>query len=264
MNDRSGKPQAQAQPQPASAPEPDVTFPDPNAVPVQETPEFKQAVAEATAAAVKDAMASLAAATMPAAGGGDMRSFAEQMAMAIASISNQGTGTRAPVPPEEMHRRAQARKLMDSLLRDARRMAAMGDADAVPLYELRNKIYIGDFVTDPIWTDSAKKLQNTTIRWPHVPNEVMIPVNETAKLIHEAFLDSIGRSSPNLAPETDVHMSSTGFVVNGRAPSGRAAGMVPSRSDTGLEIVRDQSRVPGENRLVRVLGTIQAPASQPV
>ena len=271
LRQQQSAPMADAAPQIVSEPEDEITFPDPNAVPMHETPEFKRAVHEAATAAVRDALAGEAATALrsavPAPSGDPndvIKSLAEQFAIAISTMTNQGTNARAPLAPAEVNRRAQAAGLMHSLIRKAREMTAMGDRDAAPLYELRNKVFIGDFVTDPIWTDASKKLLNTEIRWPHVPNEVMIPKNETAKLIHAAFLDSIGGTAAKLTPDRDVHMGSHGFVVNGQAPQGRAAGLVPSASASGMEIVRDESRVPGENRRVNILGTIQAPAVQPV
>ncbi len=277
LRHQQSEPMAETAPQTEIQDEADteVAFPDPSAVPMHETLEFKEAVAHAAASAAKvavaEAMATMVTATAPAASGGDMKAFAEQFAIAMSTMTNQGSGQRAPLAPAEVARRSQATDLMNSLISKAREMAAMGDRAAIPLYELRGKVFFGNFVTPPEWLDASKKLNNTTVHWPHVPNEIMVPMNATARAIHAAFLESVG-SAMNVPPEKAGHMSSTGFYVNGQAPQGHAGNIFQTANgasdlggaSSGFEIVRDEARVPGEYRKVNILGTIQAPAVQPV
>jgi hypothetical protein len=102
-----------------------------------------------------------------------------------------------------------------------------------------------------------------------VPNEAMIPVNETAKAIYTAFIESIGSvAREHMVPMDPLKVTKGGLVVRGQAS--RAA-----RETTLEEIHRpagfqgDAVRIkhkdqPGRFREVHVLGTIAQPAQESV
>jgi hypothetical protein len=158
------------------------------AVPVTDTPEFK----EALAAGIEQATAKILESVQKVAGvpgtelpqGGE-KNFAEMLAMAIATLTDQGTG-RQRVAPEVIRARTEARDRMRQLIMKAR---AEG---RTATYELRNKVVLDNRVIEPMWIDSNHITRPTEIDWPGVPNEVMVPINDTAKEIHAAFMESIG------------------------------------------------------------------------
>ena len=96
---------------------------------IEETPEFKAAVADAVNQAAgriqKEILAKLSAGRDS--GGdatGDQR-FAEQVAMAIASLTDQGVGRRT-VAPKILRQRAEARQLMTELIVEAKQKGFNG------------------------------------------------------------------------------------------------------------------------------------------
>lgn len=231
-----------------------------DAVPITETAEFKDAVAAAASKAAAEILASLQASQGGQVKQGDAN-FAEGLALAIAQLSSQGTGRAKPVAPEVLKARTDAREVMTKLIIEAR---ARGD---VPTYELRNQVYLSEVLIQPVYLDPVTKDQKaTSIDWFGVPNEAMIPTNDIAKAIHEAFSNSIGvvtiDSTKFIKPE---HLSVTaqGLVV-------RAGGLAlrPMQVGNGQQAdpnVADGLHVhgrsgQGKTKTIPVLGTIAPPA----
>jgi len=220
---------------------------------IQDTAEFKAALAQA----VQDAVPAIVAQIAQARGGGaeapgDM-SFAQGLAMAIANLNDQGTG-RKRVAPEVLEARLAARALMQDLLVEAH---AKG---AVPSYTLRSKVYLGEVLVDPFWIASDHTQKPTVIDWPQVPNEAMIPHNEVARSIHEQFMLSIG-STTKVAAERPLKMTAGGLVVHGRPHPMRAnqqQDTANSAADSGLNI--HHRGKPGQFKETHVLGTVAPPA----
>ncbi len=157
---------------------------------IEQTPEFKEAVANA----VKKEMEGLKdwvlehlseAREGAAADPGDTK-WAEAMALAIAQLANQGVGRARPVAPEIIRQRADARERMVKLIAEAK---AKGER---PVYRLRNKVYLNEVLVEPIWIDPNHVQQQTEIEWDGVPNSAFIPVNEVAQRIFAAYSDSVG------------------------------------------------------------------------
>ena len=241
--------------------------------PITETPEFKKAVADAVAAAVPDIVARLTAggATTSADQG-----FAERLSMAIAQLTDQGTGRRH-IAPEVLRAQSAQRKKMLDLILEARiawsEARARGDeaamAAAMPTYTLRAKVFLDEVRVDPFWIDSKTHMQMPTqIDWPSVPNEAMIPANDVAKTIFAAFSGSIGTLQEiDRQPEAQYHTTRGGLVVKGPPPRGvpqtGAGSRTPGQPESGEGLrIKHRGDGMGEFKELRVLGTVAQPARQ--
>lgn len=233
-------------------------------LPVTDTPEFQAAVARVANEAVQAALSGLApkvaaAGIEPTVGSQD---WMQTLAVTLAEIGSQGTG-RKTVAPHILKQRDNARDRMVDLI-----VAARADKRA-PKYQLRNKVVLAERVIEPFWITSDKKTKPTEIDWYGVPNEVMVPINDTAKEIHGAFMDSIG-TVERVAPEDRLGVTPGGLVVRNAAVtdtmSKRTTGEAPhvgdGKSDDGLVIHHENE--PGRYKSVNVLGTIQEPARQSI
>lgn len=223
-------------------------------VPLVETPEFKAALQEAVAQIVPDLLAQLSAARgAPASGDA---AFADQIAMAIAQLTDQGTG-RKRVAPEIIAQRARARERMTKLIVEAR---ANG---LVPTYQLRNKVYLDEVLVDPVYVDPAtKSVTPVQIDWPGVPSEAMAPVNDVARSIHGAFMESIGSVETGI-PEDRLGVTAGGLVVkNGAVQPRRELGSLDGQPPSGGEglRLRHKELAPAQHKTINVLGTVAAPA----
>ena len=227
------------------------------ATPITETQEFKDAVAKAIGDAIPTIVAQLTKAKGDVPVSPGEQSWAEGLAMAIANLNDQGTG-RKRVAPEIVKMRDEARKEMIKLLISAK---AEG---RIPLYTLRNKVYLDEILIDPIYIDPATKSPRPTeIGWPSVPSEAMVPVNDVAKGIFEAFSKSIGSSEWNKPVDT-FGITVGGLVVkNGAVQPKRAVPSADGHIATeGLTI----SHRGGDKKFkeIPVLGTVAAPARQAI
>lgn len=224
-------------------------------LPLNDSPEFKEAVAAAVAKAVPEILEKLNETR------GDA-SWAQTLAMAIATVSDQGTGTKRRVPPEIMKARDDARARMVDLIVAARA------AGRLPSYRLTNKVLLDEQLIDPVWIDKNHTAQPTEIDWPGVPNEAMVPLNDVAREIHAAFVESIGSIAKEHQLRYDpLKVTKGGLVVRG-APSAASHETTLERvnaqakSDEGVRVKhKDQS---GRYKDVNVLGTIARPAQQTV
>lgn len=232
-----------------------------------QTPEFKAAVAaeaQKAVAALKDQIVAELKASAPAAapvtaGGADM-AWISALAMEISQLTDQGTGRRR-VAPEIMRQRSEARTRMHELIKQAR-------ADGrVPSYRLRNKVLLDEQLIDPAWVDKNHIAQPTEIDWPGVPNDAMAPINDTAKEIHAAFMDSIGSvDKRDQVLEQPLKLTKGGLVVKG-APSRaqRETTLEHTERLQGEEGLRVKHRdEPGRYKDVQILGSIAQPARQSI
>lgn len=235
---------------------------------VEQTPEFKAAVAEAVKEAAgriqKEIIAKLSVArdgrqAEPGDATGDQR-FAESVAMAIASLTDQGVG-RKTVAPKILRQRAEARQLMTELIVEAK---AAGEK---PVYKLRNKIYVDEVLVEPIWIAPDHTQRATEIEWQAVPNEAMIPVNDVAKRIFKAFQDSIGsvENAPQERPIAGV--TAGGLVIKSGSRAVQPVRVLdehgqPPSTEGGLSVLHKGKS--GQYKEVHVLGSVAAPARQTV
>jgi len=233
----------------------------PKAVDVTQTQEFKAALAVAAQEAAANILKTLQESREEQPG--DV-SFAEKLGLAIAQLSHQGTGRGKPVDPAILRARDEARARMTDLILEARK------AGQVPLYELRNKVYLDETLVDPVYIDPASKEQRPTqIEWPGVPSEAMIPANDVAKAIHGAFSESIGvvsiDHSKHLKPEV-FGVTPGGLVVKGAGHALRPMqvgnqSQAAESTGEGLKVHGPRgSQRPGQQKTIAVLGTVAAPA----
>jgi len=232
-------------------------------LPLTETPEFKAMLAEE----VKKVLVGLKGEL-----GSDLsqenRRFAENLAMAFATLSEQGTG-RKYVAPEILRARTEARELMKDLIMQARRNGQ------VPSYRVIAKTLLDDQVVEPFWVDSSHVAQHTEIDWPGVPNDAMQPINEVAKGIYQAFLDSIGSKAQSVsasgavldvpdAMQDGFGTTRNGLVVRGGAVPrrNRPGEASPPEHQEGLSL--HHRNKPGRTVETRVLGSVAEPARQTV
>lgn len=234
---------------------------------VEETPEFRDALEQAKQELKADILGQLQQARgevrpHPMAGDGN---FAEALALAIAGLTNQGVGHRPVVAPEVISARNLARQRMQQLIIEAR---AEG---RVATYQLRNKVLLGNRVIEPMWIDAAHVTRPTEIDFGGVPNEAMIPLNDTAKEIHAAFMASIGSVSKEVPDQVSEVLGITagGVVVRNGAVNAAASRRAVATPGAGYEENADEVTVhhagePGRTKPVNILGTIHAPARQTV
>jgi hypothetical protein len=225
---------------------------------VTETAEFKSALNDAVEKAMQGIMASLGsmreigAAVVP---DDTDAKWSRTLATAIAEMADQGT-SRKRVAPEILQKRKEAKDLMDNLIIQAR-------ADGkLPKYQLRAKVYLDEILVDPMWVNpNSKRAEPTVIEWPEDPSEAMIPLNDVAKEIHSAFMDSIG-SVVRVVQDKPFRVTAGGLVVNGQAPARRINQVGTGEGTQGLRIAhRSEDNVSGET-LINILGTVAPPARQ--
>jgi len=247
------------------------------ALPLTETPEFKEAVTKATQAAIASALPEIVAELAKAKGGlpisAGEQTWAEGLAMAIAQLTDQGTG-RKRVAPEIVKAREEARKEMTRLIIEAKTFHDKARAEGkeeiarsyLPLYQLRNKVYLEEILIEPVYIDMATKAPRPTeIGWPGVPSEAMIPVNDVAKGIHEAFSNSIGSTEWQKKPDT-FGITAGGLVVkNGAVQPKRGLPSENGNIDpSGLTIHRGGRTGDKNFKEIPILGTVAQPARQAV
>lgn len=233
---------------------------------ITDTPEFRQAVADAVAqtipalkeqilAHLTDARGTTAA---PAASDGTAdHAFANALAMSLAQLTDQGTG-RKRVAPEILRARSEHRDRMTKLIIDAR---ASG---AIPVYSLKNKCYLDEVMIEPFYIASDHTQRPTEIEWSGVPNEAMVPVNDIAQQIHAEFVGSIGSlAKDDNLPERELKVTPGGVVIKGRPMARNTAKNSvnqPAANSEGLRIRHKDA--PGQFKETRILGTVMAPARQ--
>jgi hypothetical protein len=233
---------------------------------ITETPEFKNAVAEAAANAVAKMVQDLKDSREKHGTEGEASdpTWMRALAMEISQLTDQGTG-RKRVAPEVLQSRQAAREKMTKLIIEARA------AKKVATYRVRGKVVLANRVVEPFWIASDHTAQPTVIDYDGIPNEAMVPENKTAKGIHEAFMESIG-SSVRVVPEDALAITPGGLVVHGGA-AGLSSGKRQVRAaeskqtggdagESGLNI--HHKNEPGRFVEKRILGSIADPARQTV
>lgn len=271
------KPTNEAKDEGAAAPRP---------VHFTETPEFIAAVAKASEAATSAAKAAMHAEMTPLiealrqskgepAVADDSLSFARQMALAIAELTDADQG-RKRTPPAELALRARARADMDAAIAKVRRkaedyMATTGGKDPgadAPLYLAIGKSYLDEQLIIPFEVDPAtKKPYPVSFVWMGVPNEAMRPVNEPAKEIYAFFRRSIGdEASEAPSPPGPGWITAGGLVIQGIHGMPVSMGQHRAAPDPESMLSGLYQRGPGEfdprRDRINILGTAAEPARQ--
>lgn len=226
---------------------------------IVDTPEFKGAIEKVKQEAAKAVTAALETARISAGSSpqeGDTN-WAETFAMAIAKLTDQGTG-RQHVAPEILRSREIARARMAELI-----IAARAEGK-VPSYRLTSKVLLDNQLVDPFWIDRNHIAQPTEIDWPGVPNEAMQPLNQVAEDIFAAFMNSIGSVSKlqQDALTADLSVTAGGLTVRGNLNKRSVKEIVHEESEKGL-VLRHKDQ-PGRYKSVNILGSIANPAQQTI
>lgn len=256
---------------------------------ITETPEFKAAVETAVEAATKKILAMLSgrtesaaaepsAAAPAAAPAPEFLAFANALAMSISDLGGQGVGKIKKVAPEVMAERTAAHGRMVELIVDAYKAAdaarRAGDQEAAdaatPLYALRDKVYFGERIVNPIYVEpfTGRKRQQE-IEWFRSPNHSMTPVNDIAKAIHAEFMQWTGtKIATPLDDLRDLAITASGFVVRGGSASlQRNANLrdveaqhTGAANQQALGALKLRGRAGAGATEVHVLGTLHQPA----
>ena len=223
---------------------------------IRDTPEFKAELAAFKA----EILASLGSPKQDTTTAGTF----DALAMAIATLTDQGVG-RYHVPPDVVKARSEARVRLGKLVMECQRMDE--NDPQLPKYQLLGKVNLGDQLLEPFWIDSAHISRRREIVWTGIPNEAMDPMNESAKGIHAAFMDSIGNSPSAVVPADALMMTSHGAVLRvtagGTSQTQAQKHVLDSLPQPGIprdtvKILGGEHRPPRE--AVRILGTIMPPA----
>lgn len=229
-------------------------------VSITETEEFRAAVNKALTEELPRKIEELLRSTQLPLPAADDRMSMESLALALGEMSSQNNTGRRYVDPKVLRQRKEGHDRLVQLIAKAR------SEGRVATYKLVNKALLDDEVVQPFWIDSAHVSRPTIIDWTGIPNLVMVPENETAKEIYEAFRDSIGEVE-KVVPEEQLGVTRGGLVVHGRAVRPRMevgsqlgdAGGKPEQVG-GLKVHNKTN--PGSNVQTRILGTLAAPATQ--
>jgi hypothetical protein len=167
------------------------------AVGIADTPEFKAALAAAMTemrnGVMTDVVTALAAAKV---GGGndsagDMESLISNLTMAIAGMTDTG-GNRKLIAPAEASRRVAAFERMGQIL-----MRVQSDPKLKPHYAIVAQTQLEEQLIEKYVAAGDGKWQQNEIIWRGAPNSAMRPVNDIAKEIFGAYLESIGGTTKN-------------------------------------------------------------------
>lgn len=245
----------------------------------KDTPEFKAAVAEAAAAAAKEAARAAVSEfrqellVSTADKSGDQEDLFRKMALAIAEISDQGSN-RKRTAPEILAKRESARKRCIALVLEARAKIkeARDNKDRkeedkwTPEYRVTSKCYFNERFIEPYKMGPNRMPVPTEIFWTGIPNMAMLPLNDVAKQIFAEFRLSIDNSEPIATLDNrPVFMTAAGLVVKGDPPKRRETGIQTNALDA--PDFEDEVRVkslPSDPtaEFVNVLGTVASPARQ--
>ena len=209
--------------------------------PVVETEAFQQAVADAVSAKLDDFKKELLAAASagspaPAAAGGSavdiLGEVLSKLTVNLQATNQQGQFNK-PLTPEEVVRREKAMNLMVNLINGVRSPDVAQDDK--PTYRLTSKVYLNERLIEPMRQDpnvKGKAIANE-IMWTGIPNDAMVPLNDSAKAIFNAWRESTGGVT-QLVPTADqrpLFMTAAGLVVRGEPPKRQHVAAEPNFSD---------------------------------
>jgi hypothetical protein len=200
-------------------------------------------------------------------GTGQIKDLADQIALSIAELSDQGTN-RKRVAPEILASRAKAYEKLIKQLSEARDRAdvALDAGDKVeaarwlPEYRVAAKTYLTDRIVEPWRRGANNELVPTEIIWRGIPNNSLRPINAIAIALFSTFQAWVG--TEGLLRAEDSFMTPGGVVIKGEAPAGSRLAVSDEQRPSDLEIMADPSDPTATH--IRVLGTIAEPARQNV
>jgi len=230
---------------------------------VVETEEFEKAVDARAAAVVAEQMEAfkrdiLAKVSVPASPENQVMAMLavaiEKLGININNSSKQGQYNK-PISIEESQRREDAHNRMVDLIMHSRTLPVLER----PEYRIVTPVYLNERRIQPYRMLPDKRQVNNEVRWTGVPNRSMVPVNDMARQIYDAWDISTG-GRPEAIPTADqrpYYMTSAGLTVKGDPPKRQfAAGEAEFADDLTL----DNSHPEAPD--VAVLGTVAKRARQ--
>lgn len=220
---------------------------------VIDTPEFKDAVAKAVAAAMSETVAKVAAASGEVAPVGNAADqlglILEKLSVNLQALNNQGLRNK-PLSPAEIQKRDAAQERLIGLLATSR---GLPQAEW-PKYQLTAKAYISERLIEPFYKrDSKGPAIRTEIAYTGVPSDAMVPVDASAKAIFNAWRETTGGQTV-LVPTADnrpLHVTAAGLVVRGDPPKRSTVAAPMEEAEGDLAMSNDHTQPE-----VAVLGTV--------
>lgn len=216
---------------------------------VIDTPEFKDAVAAAVTAALGDKLSSLGTGDAASGNPADaLGQILEKLSVNLQALNNQGQRNK-PLAPAEIQKRDAAQERLVDLLATSR---GLPQAEW-PKYQLTAKVYISERLIEPFYKrDSKGPAIRTEIAYTGVPNDAMVPIDDDAKAIFNAWRETTGGQTI-LVPTADnrpLHVTAAGLVVRGDPP--KRSTMAPAATESEDVLVSNDHTQPE----VAVIGTI--------
>jgi hypothetical protein len=225
---------------------------------ITETPEFRKALQDAVSEVTRELVEKLANARSDA--GTDAAPSADaalikSLATTLFEMSDQGTNRAPRVDPDELAARQAARAKMEDVLIQA---AAEG---RVVSYQLTRTVFLDEQIVEPTRRDpQSKALCTQDVDWIGVPDESMVPLNETAREVHALFMRSIGGKTKEAKVPFKHARDNPRLRIHGQEQSQPVRDVAAPLASGGLRVHNPGAQ--GQIKDVRVLGTLSEPARQ--
>ncbi|HXT79047.1 MAG TPA: hypothetical protein VN702_05745 [Acetobacteraceae bacterium] len=182
----------------------------------------------------------------------------EGLAMAIAALTDQGTGRHKRIDPKELVRREEAHERMVALIERASALKTP------PSYRLRHMVYFGEMKVNPVWIDRDHRQQATEIDWYGVPNEALEPINDVARAIYAEFATWIAAAAKRDLGQ--MRVTANGLAIIKGPPQIVRPDEAQHVGRGGVEgpltpVIRGRT-APGPMAETHILGTVMPPARQ--
>jgi hypothetical protein len=123
------------------------------------------------------------------------------------ATAQAGANGPKPITAAERAARLEARDKMEAMLDDLK------GREVFPRYRLTTEQFQGDELIPATMTNRYGVLIPTEIDFQGIPNETMVPVNESAKKVHALFMQSMGGSTPELSDQSmEAYLNRPGKV----------------------------------------------------
>lgn len=192
------------------------------------------------------------------AGGGNasgvLGEIMDRLSVNLQAVAQQGERTK-PLSAEELRKREEAHSKMEALIAASRLPGA-----EKPEYKVISKIYFQERFIEPFRQDPVTKaMVHNVVGWTGAPNDALMPLNDVAKAIFQAWLGYTGGKSA-LVPTADtrpLYMTAAGLTVRGEPPKRRTMGAEQEMAGDDLSL-RNDVNAP----TIAVLGTVAPRATQ--
>lgn len=205
-----------------------------------DSPEFQ--------AAVQAAAVQIVGQIAPARAASGDDNWHDKLALAIAGLTDQGSG-RKRIDPSIVAARRAAKERLFGLLSDLRAQ------DEMPEWRLRNKVQLvlpeGETVLDPVTIGADRQPKPVEIAYLGAPNMAMEPINDSARRVFALYCEATGSNPGAARPGWTVTRSGV-VLEDAMAPDGKIA-----RGRLAASIIRRDSRNSGDPLPVAANGNDQ-------